>query len=101
MADGKKRIALEDVRKIAVLARLDLSEADLERFTGQLGAVLEHVAALESLDLEGVPPTSHAIPTLLPERPDVPAPSLPREEALSLAAEVEDGAYRVPRIVEG
>lgn len=100
MSEGR-RIGIEEVRRIALLARLDLTEADLERFTKQLGDVLEHVAALQSLDLRDVPPTLHAIPTQLPERRDVLVPSLAREEALALAPESEDGAYRVPRIVEG
>jgi aspartyl-tRNA(Asn)/glutamyl-tRNA(Gln) amidotransferase subunit C len=96
-----KRIGPDEVRRIARLARLELTPEEVVRFAGQLAAVLEHAAALEAVDVTGVPPTSHAIPTLLPERADRPEPSLPRDVALALAPDVEDGAYRVPKIVEG
>ena len=101
METRTRRITADEVRRIARLARLELDDAEVERFAKQLGDVLEHVAALEALDVEGVEPTAHPIRLPLAERPDRPIPSLPREAALALAPDVEDGAFRVPKVVDG
>ena len=92
-------ISRDDVVHVARLARLDLTEEELDRFTGQLAAVLEHAADVASLDTAGVPPTAHPLPLTNVLRDDVPGPSLDREEVLGQAPAAEDGRFRVPRIL--
>ena len=84
---------------MARLARLDLTEDELERFTGQLGAVLEHAADIAALDIADVPPTAHPLPLVNVLRDDVPVASLDREEVLAQAPAAEDGRFKVPRIL--
>ena len=84
---------------VAVLARLDLTEDELERFTGQLGAVLEHAADIAALDIADVPPTAHPLPLVNVLRDDEVRPGLDRDEVLGQAPVVEDGRFRVPRIL--
>jgi aspartyl-tRNA(Asn)/glutamyl-tRNA(Gln) amidotransferase subunit C len=93
------RISTADVAHVARLARLDLSDQDLEQFTEQLGAVLDHARDVEALDTAGVPPTAHPLPLRNVLRPDVVVPSLDREEVLAQAPEAEAGQFRVPRIL--
>lgn len=88
------------VDHVARLARLDLSEDERERMRAELTKILEHAEKIQALDLDGVEPTSHAIPLRNVMRPDEVRPSLPAEEALANAPEAEDGRFRVPRIVE-
>ena len=92
-------ISRGDVVHVARLARLDLTDEEIDRFTVQLGAVLDHVADLEALDTAGVPPTAHPLPLVNVLRADVPGPSLDRDEVLSQAPAAEDGRFRVPRIL--
>jgi aspartyl-tRNA(Asn)/glutamyl-tRNA(Gln) amidotransferase subunit C len=94
-----RRISTTDVAHVARLARLDLSEDDLQRFTDQLGAVLEHARDVEALETAGVPPTAHPLPLRNVLRPDVVVPSLDRDEVLAQAPEVEAEQFRVPRIL--
>ena len=68
--------------------------------TTELGNILEHAAKIQALDLDQVEPTSHAIPIRNVMRPDEEVPSLTQKEALSGAPEVEDGRFKVPRILE-
>ena len=68
--------------------------------TTELGNILEHAAKIQALDLDEIEPTSHAIPIRNVMRADEPVPSLTQEEALSGAPEVEDGRFKVPRILE-
>ena len=84
---------------MARLARLALSEEELDRYTVQLAAVLEHAADVEALDTSGVPPTAHPLELLNVLRADEVRPSLDREEVLAMAPEAEDGRFRVPRIL--
>ena len=84
---------------MARLARLALSDEELDRFTTQLAAVLEHAADIASLDIEGVPPTAHPFPVANVFREDVPRPCLDRDEVLSQAPDVEDNRFRIPRIL--
>jgi len=86
----------EQVLHVAKLARLRLSEPELETMTGELSGILEHVDRIGKLDLEGVEPTSHVVELENVLRADVPRPSLPREVALAPAPEPLDGAFRVP-----
>lgn len=94
-----ERISPADVAHVARLARLDLTADELERFTEQLGAVLEHAADVAALDTEGVPPTAHPLPVRNVLRDDQARPSLDRDEVLSMAPAAEDGRFRVPRIL--
>ena len=84
---------------VATLARLDLTEEELERFTEQLGAVLEHAADVAALQIEGVPPTAHPLDLVNVLRPDTPRPSLDRDEVLAMAPHAEDGRFSVPKIL--
>jgi aspartyl-tRNA(Asn)/glutamyl-tRNA(Gln) amidotransferase subunit C len=88
-----------DVEHVAKLARLALSEDEVEQFTVQLGAVLEHFASVAALDTSGVPPTSHPIPLANVLRSDSPVPCLDREVVLAMAPAEENGRFRVPRIL--
>ena len=94
-----ERISREDVLHVARLARLELTEAELERFTEQLAAVLDHAADVASLDTAGVPPTAHPLELQNVLRDDVPQVSLDRDEVLGQAPAVEDGRFAVPRIL--
>jgi aspartyl-tRNA(Asn)/glutamyl-tRNA(Gln) amidotransferase subunit C len=94
------RITRADVEHVARLARLALSEEEIEQFTVQLAQILEHAANVEALDTAGVAPTSHPIPIANVMRPDEPRPGLPRDEVLAMAPAAEDGRFRVPRIID-
>jgi len=92
-------ISRDDVAHVARLARLDLTEDELERFTGQLGAVLEHAADIASLDIADVPPTAHPLPLKNVLREDTPVASVDRDEVLAQTPAAEDGRFKVPRIL--
>ena len=93
------RISRDDVVHVARLARLALTDEEVERFTGQLEAILEHAAQVSALDTDGVEPTAHPLPLSNVLRPDEPRPCLPRDEVLAAAPAAEDGRFRVPRIL--
>jgi aspartyl-tRNA(Asn)/glutamyl-tRNA(Gln) amidotransferase subunit C len=84
---------------VARLARLELSEPEVEQFTAQLRTVLEHASDVAALDLSHLEPSSHPIAMGNVVRPDVVRPSLDRDEVLAAAPAVEDHRFRVPRIV--
>jgi aspartyl-tRNA(Asn)/glutamyl-tRNA(Gln) amidotransferase subunit C len=84
------------VLHVARLARLELTDAEVERMTGELGKVLDHIEKIGELDLDGVPPTSHVVEVSNALRPDEPRPSLPREVALAAAPLVVDHGFAVP-----
>jgi len=86
----------DQVLHVATLARLKLSEEEVERMVGELSGILEHVDRIAALDLEGVPPTSHVVELENVWRADVPHESLDREVALAPAPDPVDGAFRVP-----
>jgi aspartyl-tRNA(Asn)/glutamyl-tRNA(Gln) amidotransferase subunit C len=89
-------ITREQVLHVAKLARLALTEDELVRLEEQLGAILDAVGKVSELDLSDVPPTSHPLDLVNVLADDEPRASLPREVALGLAPEVEDGMFRVP-----
>jgi aspartyl-tRNA(Asn)/glutamyl-tRNA(Gln) amidotransferase subunit C len=89
-------ITREDVLHVADLARLALTEEELERLGGQLNAILEAVGKVSELDLADVPPTSHPLDLVNVWAEDEPRPSLASEEALANAPEREGGFFRVP-----
>jgi aspartyl-tRNA(Asn)/glutamyl-tRNA(Gln) amidotransferase subunit C len=86
----------EQVLHVAKLARLRLSDDEVERMTGELSQILEHVEQMEALDLEGVEPTSHVVALENVLRDDVPRDSLSRERALEGAPEAAADGFRVP-----
>jgi len=86
----------DQVLHVARLARLELSDEEVERMAGELSGILDHVDKIAELDLEGVEPTDHVVALENVLRPDEPRPSLPRERALENAPDPDDGAFRVP-----
>ena len=83
---------------VANLARLALSDDEVDLFTAQLRTVLEHAADVAALDLAHLAPMAHPLPVENVLRPDEPRPSLDRSEVLAAAPSVEDHRFRVPRI---
>jgi aspartyl-tRNA(Asn)/glutamyl-tRNA(Gln) amidotransferase subunit C len=86
----------EQVLHVARLARLELSEDELGRFSGELSKVLDYIETIEELDLDDVEPTSHVVDVVDRLRPDEPRPSLPRDVALEAAPDAAAGGFRVP-----
>jgi aspartyl-tRNA(Asn)/glutamyl-tRNA(Gln) amidotransferase subunit C len=86
----------DEVLHVARLARLALTEDELEPMARELSAVLDHIAKIAELDLDGVPPTSHVVEVTDALRADEPCPSLPRELALAQAPAVSEGGFLVP-----
>ncbi|HRW38758.1 MAG: Asp-tRNA(Asn)/Glu-tRNA(Gln) amidotransferase subunit GatC [Acidimicrobiales bacterium] len=94
-----ERISRDDVAHVARLARLSLDEAELDTFTAQLGAILDHAADVEALDLADVAPTSHPFDLVNVLRADAAGPTLAPAEALAAAPSAEDDRFRVPTIL--
>ena len=86
----------EQVLHVARLARLELSDAEVETMAEELSGILEHVDRISELDLSGVEPTSHVVALENVLRADEPRPSLTRDRALENAPDTADGAFRVP-----
>ncbi|MEA2197936.1 MAG: aspartyl-tRNA(Asn)/glutamyl-tRNA(Gln) amidotransferase subunit [Solirubrobacteraceae bacterium] len=86
----------DQVLHVARLARLELSEAEIDRMTSELSDVLRHIEQIGRLDLEGVAPTTHVIDLVNALRPDEPEPCLPVEVALAAAPEPVGGGFGVP-----
>ncbi|MGY1608510.1 MULTISPECIES: Asp-tRNA(Asn)/Glu-tRNA(Gln) amidotransferase subunit GatC [unclassified Geodermatophilus] len=89
----------QDIAHLARLARLAVTDEELDRFAGQLGAVLDAVAQVQRADVADVAPTTHAVPLTNVLRADVATPCLPRDVVLAGAPAAEDGRFRVPRIL--
>lgn len=89
----------DDVAKVAKLARLTLSEEELDQFTEQLSQVLEHATDIAALDLEGVVATAHPFGLINVVREDVLRASLDRDSVLAMAPDAEEGRFAVPRIL--
>ena len=89
-------ITREDVLHVAKLARLALTEEELERLGGQLGAILDAVSKVSELDLEGVPPTSHPLEVANAWADDEPRPCLPVEDVFANAPDRDDDLFRTP-----
>lgn len=86
----------DQVLHVARLARLRLSEEEVERMASELSGILDHVDRISQLDLEGVEPTAHVLPLENVLRADEPRPSWPRERVLEQTPDPVDGAFRVP-----
>jgi aspartyl-tRNA(Asn)/glutamyl-tRNA(Gln) amidotransferase subunit C len=86
----------EAVLHVARLARLELSDDEVERMTADLARVLDHIATISQLDLDNVAPTSHVVEVANALRPDVPRPCLPREVVLAAAPLVVNDGFGVP-----
>jgi aspartyl-tRNA(Asn)/glutamyl-tRNA(Gln) amidotransferase subunit C len=97
--EARASITREDVAHVARLARLSLDDDELDLYTGQLAAVLEHAQDVASLDTAGVPPTAHPLPLENVLRDDEVRPSLDRAEVLAAAPAVEDDRFRVPPVL--
>lgn len=95
------RLTAQDVRKVASLARLKVSDAEVQSLLGDLTAILEYVDVLNELDTTGVQPMVHAVELHDVLRPDVLAESLPREQALQNAPQTDGECFLVPAIKEG
>ena len=93
------KISRDEVAHVAKLARLELTEDDLERFTEQLAAVLQHAEDVEALELDDVPPTAHPFPIANVLRPDEPRECAIRDEVLAAAPAAEDNMFKVPAIL--
>jgi aspartyl-tRNA(Asn)/glutamyl-tRNA(Gln) amidotransferase subunit C len=92
-------ISRDEVAHLAKLARLAVTENELDLFAGQLDVILQAVASVGDIAAADIPPTSHAVPLTNVFREDVVRPSLGQQQALSGAPEAEEGRFRVPRIL--
>jgi aspartyl-tRNA(Asn)/glutamyl-tRNA(Gln) amidotransferase subunit C len=93
------RLTSDVVAKVARLARLDLTEAEIEAATEQLGKMLDHFAEIDALDLSDVEPMNQPYPLSNVMRDDVELPCLDRDEVLAQAPQTEDGRFRVPPVI--
>ena len=93
-------LSIDDVAKVAALARLRLSPDELATFTGQLNTIVDFVAQLQEPDTEGVQPLAHGIEVQNVFRDDVLGSSLSREQALSNAPKRNEGGFLVPAVLE-
>lgn len=92
-------ISRDEVAHLARLARLAVTEDELDMFAGQLAVILESVATVSEVAADDIPPTSHAVPLTNVFRDDLARPGLTQQQALAGAPAAEDGRFRVPRIL--
>ena len=93
-------LSLDDVRKVAKLARLEMSEPDLARMQQQLSAILDYIDQLNQLNTDGVEPLAHPLPVQNVFRPDEPMPSLPVDAALQNAPSRVGDYFGVPAVFD-
>lgn len=93
-------ISRDDVAHLAHLARLAVTDEELDLFAGQLEVILASVAHVADVAADDIPPTTHAVPLTNITRPDELGPSLPPEDVLAAAPVAQDGRFRVPRILD-
>ena len=93
-------LSRDQVRHVAMLARLGLEPGDEDFYAGQLSGILEHIDRLQQVDTDDIPPTAQVVEVLNQLREDEPRPGLTQEEALSNAPAAQDGFFRVPSIQE-
>jgi aspartyl-tRNA(Asn)/glutamyl-tRNA(Gln) amidotransferase subunit C len=94
------RISEEEVKHVANLARLAVTEEEVKKFQQNLDAIITYAEQLNEIDTENIEPTSHVLDMKNVMREDVPAKGLPREEVLKNAPEHQDGQIKVPSIIE-
>lgn len=94
------KITRQEVEHVGRLARLALSDEELDSLTGEMDAILDYVDQLKALDTEGIIPTAHAVPMENAFRPDVVKPGFTPEQALKNAPDAAENAFRVRRIIE-
>ncbi len=94
------KITKEEVEHVALLARLEFSEKEMERFTTQMNSILEYMEKLAELDTAQVEPTFHAVAQNNVFRADQAKPSIPQDLSLSNAPDGDRGFFRVPKIIE-
>jgi aspartyl-tRNA(Asn)/glutamyl-tRNA(Gln) amidotransferase subunit C len=95
----KEKLSRQELAHLARLARLAVTDEELDLFAGQLDVILDAVARVGEAAAADVAPTTHAVPMTNVLRPDVVTPCLPRELVLAEAPATEDGRFRVPRIL--
>ena len=93
-------ISREEVAHLARLARLAVTDEELDVFAGQLDVILGAVARVGEVAADDIPPTSHVVPLTNVLRDDEPQPSIDREAVLAVAPAAEEGRFRVPRILD-
>jgi aspartyl-tRNA(Asn)/glutamyl-tRNA(Gln) amidotransferase subunit C len=93
------QISRDEVAHLARLARLALTDSELDSFAGQLDAILDHVGAIQAVDVTGVEATDNPLTVVNVTRPDTVEPCLTQEQALDAAPSVADGRFAVPRIL--
>jgi aspartyl-tRNA(Asn)/glutamyl-tRNA(Gln) amidotransferase subunit C len=93
-------ISRDDVAHLAMLARIDLSDAELDKMSGELAIILESVARVNEVATDDVPPTSHPLPMTNVSRPDIVRPSLTALEVLAAAPATDQQRFSVPRILD-
>jgi aspartyl-tRNA(Asn)/glutamyl-tRNA(Gln) amidotransferase subunit C len=98
-AGSGPHLSREDIAHLAHLARLDVTDQELDRYAGQLDVILTSVAAVAEVAADDIEPTSHAVPLLNVFREDIPQPGLTRDQALAMAPAAEAGRFRVPQIL--
>lgn len=94
-------VSHDDVKYVARLARLSVEDVELDRYSGQLSSILNHIDKISELDLTDVEPTSHVLKLSNVFREDISRPGVSKESALANGPSVENGAFRVPTILEG
>ncbi|MEM7434640.1 MAG: Asp-tRNA(Asn)/Glu-tRNA(Gln) amidotransferase subunit GatC [Myxococcota bacterium] len=94
------KITLEEVQRVAKLARMKLSEDELNEMQAQLDSILGYIAELDALDVTDVEPTFHSVPIDAPLRADIPEPCSDRAELLAEAPQSEAGGFAVPLVLE-
>jgi aspartyl-tRNA(Asn)/glutamyl-tRNA(Gln) amidotransferase subunit C len=93
------KISKKEVLYVAELARLEIDEASVAKFAGQIGNILEYVDQLKQMDTAGIKPTSHALALTNAFREDTETPHLERDVSLANAPEREDGNFVVPKVI--
>jgi aspartyl-tRNA(Asn)/glutamyl-tRNA(Gln) amidotransferase subunit C len=93
-------ISRDEVKQVAFLSRLEMSDEELDKFTGQLSQILEYASMLNDLEIADVPPTSHVIPMKNVFREDIVRESYPIEKVLANAPEPFGNFFRVPRVID-
>ncbi|HEX2417093.1 MAG TPA: Asp-tRNA(Asn)/Glu-tRNA(Gln) amidotransferase subunit GatC [Micromonosporaceae bacterium] len=93
-------ISRDEVAHLARLARLAVTESELDTFAGQLDVILQSIARIGEVTAADIPPTSHSVPLTNVFREDVPVPGLEQRAALAAAPDAEAGRFRVPRILD-